>query len=244
MYKLEQRGHLEWNVKGLVQKRNKFPDSSDTRKIINEKNVRRSFAKFPDSTLDVEGMVSWLEKMVKYIPISNEKELEETIKLLVILSKVRARFNYLYDKPGLELMKRVRECMIRYFVVLSEVRAERKEFFEYWHLDEQWMLEWSLVLLGIKPQEKMAKYGFPDLVARDFLNLLALELACADSATKLDAPMIRMQVSEQVKENYIYIPTQIAAEEYKVTVNKICSNQQSFSEWVTEIQTYYDLPSI
>ncbi|MHA2390174.1 MAG: hypothetical protein ACXACW_15745, partial [Candidatus Hodarchaeales archaeon] len=75
-------------------------------------------------------------------------------------------------------------------------------------------------------------YGFPDLVARDFLNLLALELACADSATKLEAPMIRMQPSKEIKDNYIYIPTHIAAEEYRVTVDKICSNLQTFSEWV------------
>ncbi len=241
---MEQRGHLEWNVKDLVQRRNKFPDSKETSKIIDEQNVRRSFAKFPNSSLDIEGMVVWLEKMAQYIPISSDKELEEIIKLMVILSKERARFNYLYDRPGLELMKSVRECMIRYFVVLSEIRAERKEFFEYWHLDEQWILEWSLVLLGIKPQEKMGKYGFPDIIAREFLNLLALELACADSVTKLEAPMIRMQSSREVKENYIFIPTQVAAEEYRVTVDKICSNQQSFSEWVREIQTYYDLPKV
>jgi hypothetical protein len=242
VYELEQRGHLEWNVKDLVQKRNKFPDSKETSRIIDEKNVRRSFAKFPNSNLDIKGMVAWLEKMARYIPISSDKELEETIKLLIVLSKERSRFNYLYDRPGLELMKRVRECMIRYFIVLSEIRAERKEFFEYWHLDEQWILEWSMVLLGVKPQDKLGKYGFPDLVARDFLNLLALELACADSATKLEAPMIRMQPSKEIKDNYIYIPTHIAAEEYRVTVDKICSNQQTFSEWVEEIQTYYDLP--
>ncbi|MHA1976450.1 MAG: hypothetical protein ACW98F_10690 [Candidatus Hodarchaeales archaeon] len=239
---MEQRGHIEWNVKDLVKKRSKFPDDKSTSKIINEQNVRRSFAKFPDSTLDIKGMVSWLEKMARYIPISSDKELEEIIKLFVVLSKERARFNYLYDRPGLELMKPVRECMIRYFVVLSEIRAKRKEFFEYWHLDEQWFLEWSLVLLGVKPQATMEKYGFPDLVARDFLNLLALELACADSATKLEAPMIRMQPSREIEENYIYIPTQVAAEEYQVTVDKISSNQQSFSEWVNEIQSYYDLP--
>ena len=69
---MEQRGHIEWNVKDLVQRRNKFPDSKETSKIIDKQNIQRSFAKFPDSTLDIEGMVSWLEKMARYIPISSD----------------------------------------------------------------------------------------------------------------------------------------------------------------------------
>ena len=155
---------------------------------------------------------------------------------MITLSIVRNELNFLYDKPGIELMQKVRECMIRYFVVLSEYRAQHKEFFLYWHLEDNWYHEWSQVILNLLPHENMEKYGFPDLLVRDFLKLLSLELACADSASKIDAPLIRMQETPDLDGKMIFIPTDKACNEYKITVSKILKGDQTFAEWVREMK--------
>jgi hypothetical protein len=54
-------------------------------------------------------------------------------------------------------MKRVREGMIRYMVVLSELRAKKKEYLEHWFTDEYWIGEWSRVLLDLSPDNNMIK---------------------------------------------------------------------------------------
>ncbi len=83
-----------------------------------------AISKTEGTDTQISETIAWLEKISDYIPIPSEKELEEIIKLMIMLSEVRARLNFLYDKPGLNLMKRVRECMIRYLIVLSEIRAQ------------------------------------------------------------------------------------------------------------------------
>ncbi|MFX0062538.1 MAG: hypothetical protein ACFFC7_10155 [Candidatus Hermodarchaeota archaeon] len=214
-------------------------------KIISRKNVKSSYAKYSDSAVSeakIEELINWLEKMARFIPISEEKELEQIIETMITLSNERAKLDYLYDNPGLELMQRVREFMLRFFVVLSELRANQKEYLTDWYLDKYWIFEWSHIILGLLPNESMEIYGFPELKVRDFIFLLTLELACADSATKLEAPMIRIQPAEEFTNNFIYIPTEKAAQEYHVIVSKILDGTQTFSEWIRNMQNLYKLP--
>ena len=198
--------------------------------------IQRTLTKIRGSEVsdaELESTMKWLQKVSKYVPISSDKELEEIVKIMVLLSKERAKVNELYDKPGLDLMKRVREGMIRYMVVLSEIRARRKEFLEHWFTDEYWIGEWSRILLDLSPENKMVKFGFDDIKVKDFLFLLELELAAADDASKVEKPMVRLQPIEN-KEAFIIIPTEAAAEEYKVQVDRIMDKTVTFTQWVKD----------
>ena len=185
--------------------------------------------------------IKWLEKVSKYVPIASDKELEEIVKIMIILSQERAKLNELYDIPGLKLMKKVREGMIRYMIVLSELRARREEYLEYWFTDEYWIAEWSRILLDLSPDNNMVKYGFDDIQTRDFLFLLELELAAADDASKLEKPMVRLQPIEN-KDSFLIIPTQAAADEYKVQVDRILNNTITFTQWVNDTLKSLNLP--
>lgn len=237
--------YSEISVRDLIKQRSDFPKKSKRYKTINEANIRRAFSaisKTERSEVQINETIAWLEKISEYIPIPTEKELEEIIKLMIMLSEVRARLNFLYDKPGLNLMKRVRECMIRYLIVLSEIRAQRKEYFTHWFTDESWIFDWSRVILDLSPSDNMEKYSFPDLTAHDFLLLLALELACADSTSKLDNPMIRMQAIEGKSGSFTVIPTDAAAKEYQIHVSKILNDELTFAVWVDQTLIAYKLP--
>ncbi|MFX1507440.1 MAG: hypothetical protein ACFFDC_15260, partial [Promethearchaeota archaeon] len=190
---------------------------------------------------EVSDTIKWLEKVSNYVPIDSEHELEEIVKIMVHLSHERAKLNELYDYPGLNLMKRVREGMIRYMVVLSEIRARQKEFLEHWFSDEYWITEWSRVILDLPPTSNMEKYGFEKIKAKDFLFLLELELATADDASKLDKPMVRLQPIEN-KTNFLIIPTQMAADEYEITVDRILNETVTFTEWVNDFLKFLRLP--
>ena len=237
--------YSEISVRDLIKQRSDFPKKSKRYKTINEANIKRAFSaisKTERSEAQINETIAWLEKISEYIPIPTEKELEEIIKLMIMLSEVRARLNFLYDKPGLNLMKRVRECMIRYLIVLSEIRAQRKEYFTHWFTEESWIFDWSRVILDLSPSDNMEKYSFPDLTAHDFLLLLALELACADSTSKLDNPMIRMQAIEGKSGSFTVIPTDAAAKEYQIHVSKILNDELTFAVWVDQTLIAYKLP--
>ena len=96
---MEQRGHLEWHVRDLIQRRTKFPEKKTLAKIISVQNVKRSFSNLSiadTSESKISEMIAWLEKISKYIPISNEDELEAIIKIMITLSIVRNELNFLY----------------------------------------------------------------------------------------------------------------------------------------------------
>ncbi|MHA2246241.1 MAG: hypothetical protein ACXADY_14850 [Candidatus Hodarchaeales archaeon] len=193
------------------------------------------------SSDDVTQIIEWLKKVSKYVPIPSDKELEEILKIMLLLSIERAKFNQLYDEIGLKLMKSVREGMIRYMVVLSELRARRKEFLDYWFTDEYWITEWSRVLLDLAPDDNMVKYGFNDVKTRDFLYILELELATADDTSGLENPMICMQAIKN-KDSFLIIPTEAAAKEYKNQVDQILSNKITFTQWTKETLEFLRLP--
>ena len=194
----------------------------------------------PEST--VGSTIQWLEKVSKFVPITSDKELEELIKVMIILGHQRAKLNELYDEPGLNLMKRVREGMIRYMIVLSELRARQKEYLDSWFTDEYWISEWSRILLGLTPECYMEKYGFADIKAKDFLFLLELELAAADATSNLENPMVRLQPLAN-KEAFLIIPTEAAAEEYKFHIDRILSDDTvTFTEWVYDTLNRLQLP--
>jgi hypothetical protein len=235
--------YAEHAVLEFLESRHKFLKKEEAQKILNKSVVQRTLTSVSDSVAetDVTKVLSWLERISDYIPITSDKELEELIKIMVRLSKERARLNYLYDKPGIELMKRVREGMTKYFIVLSELRAQRKEYIPYWFTDEYWFGDWSRVLLGLSPNDKMDRYGFPDLTAHDFLLLLELELASADSASELEKPMIRLQPIEN-EDNFLVIPTETAAKMYHIQVDRIMNKSLTLTEWVNDLLAAINLP--
>ncbi len=242
-YKLEfQRRALF--ISDLIKKRKLKPTKEQELLIRNKSLVQRTLESIKGievSDQEVSDTIKWLEKVSNYVPIDSEHELEEIVKIMVLLSQERAKLNELYDYPGLNLMKRVREGMIRYMVVLSEVRSRQKEFLEYWFTDEYWITEWSRVLLDVSPESNLEKYGFENIKAKDFLFLLQLELATADDASKVDKPMVRLQPIEN-KESFLIIPTEAAAEEYEITVDRILQETVTFTEWVNDFLKALKLP--
>jgi hypothetical protein len=232
------------NIEKAMDARQKTPTDEQKDLIKNRALVQRvmdAMLKAEASDQQIEQTMAWLEKVSKYVPITSEKELEEIVRIMVLLSQERAKFNELYDYPGLELMKQVREGMIRYMVVLSELRARQKEFLEHWFTDEYWISEWCRILLDLSPEDKMVKYGFENIAARDFVFLLELELACADDASKVDKPMIRLQPIEN-KDAFLIIPTQNAAEEYEIQVDRIENKTVTFTQWVSDTLRSLKLP--
>lgn len=239
-------GFNQSHIRDIIKMRNHFPKEDEKQNTINENNVTRALlalSKAEMSESQIKETINWLEKISQYIPISSEKELEELIQLMISLGKFRSQFNFLYDKPGIELMNRVRECMIRYLVVLSEIRVSRKEFLPHWFTEEAWIFDWSRLLLNLLPSDDMDIYSFPDITAHNFLHLLTLELACADSTSKLEKPMLRMQRVENYRLcEFIIIPTKAAADEYQIQVTRILNNDLTFTEWVNETIRAYELP--
>jgi hypothetical protein len=231
-------------IRKQLDERNKILEEKKKMRIINERNVKRIVSSISEIEMftQIKEITTWLKKVSNYVPISNDDDLEELLKHMVSLSKVRTRLNFLYDKPGLDLMTRVRECMIRYLVVQSELRAHRKEYLFHWFSDEYWMLEWSRVILDLSVTDTMEKYGFPDLYVHDFLFLLTLELVCADSASKLENPMILKQPIEDKPTNFILIPTEAAAKKYQIQVSRILNHETTLTKWVYTTLTAYNLP--
>jgi hypothetical protein len=242
---VQRTDYASLKVEDMIKDRRVSPQQ-DYEKIIKNKSlvqeilgrVRGSEASKPE----VDTTIKWLEKVSKYVPIASDKQLEEIVKIKVLLSKERAKFNELYDKPGLDLMKRVREGMIRYMVVLSELRAKRNEYLEHWFTDEYWIGEWSRILLDLAPDNNMIKYGFDDIKARDFLFLLELELAAADDASKVEKPIIRLQPIEN-KDSFLIIPTEVAAEDYRIYVDRIFKGEITFTQWVGDTCISLKIPS-
>ncbi|UCG04051.1 MAG: hypothetical protein JSW11_08695 [Candidatus Heimdallarchaeota archaeon] len=235
-------------IRDIVKMRSRFPKEEEKLKTINENNVKRALlalSKNERSDSQIKETINWLEKISQFIPIPSEKELEELIQLMILLGKQRSKFNFLYDKLGLELMNRVRECMIRYLIVLSEIRVSRKEFLPHWFTEEAWIFDWSRLLLNLLPTDDMDIYSFSDITAHDFLHLLTLELACADSTSKLEKPMLRMQRVENNRLcEFIIIPTEAAAKEYQIQVTRILNKELTFTEWVNQTLAAYDLPKL
>ena len=232
-------------VEDMIKERRVAPQQDYEKIIKNKRLVQEILGRIRGTEVgkpDIDSTIKWLEKVSKYIPIASDKQLEEIVKIMVLLSKERAKLNELYDKPGLDLMKRVREGMIRYMVVLSELRAKQNEYLEHWFTDEYWISEWSRVLLDLAPDNNMIKYGFDDIKARDFLFLLELELAAADDASKVDKPMIRLQPIEN-KDSFLIIPTEVAAEDYRIYVDRIFKGEITFTQWVGDTCITLKIPS-
>ncbi len=235
--------YMMYKVRELIRSRkvnkSKEPEIIRNRELL--KNMLGNIQGREVEEQEVVNTIKWLEKVSKYVPITSDKELEEIVKIMVLLSKERAKLNELYDKLGIDLMKRVKEGMIRYMIVLSELRAQRKEYLDYWFTDEYWMAEWSRILLDLSPEGNMVKYGFDDIKAKEFLFLLELELAAADDASRIEKPMIRLQPIEN-KDFFLIIPTQAAADDYKIQVDRIMNNTITFTEWVRDTLISLKLP--
>jgi hypothetical protein len=248
--KLEKKENLMIKIQESIKNRHVSTKEKDIEQVYslyvrNTEAIKQSLMGYQENDVSetaIRSTVQWLEKVSKFVPISSEKELDELIKIMLLLGKQRQKLHDLYDAPGLDLMKRVREGMIRYMVILSELRAQRKEYLGYWFTDEYWISEWSQVLLGLAPEDKMTKYGFADIKVKDFLFLLELELAAADDASKLEKSMVRLHPLAD-KEGFLIIPTEAAAEEYQYHINRMLSDDTvTFTQWVYETLYRLKLP--
>ncbi|MFX0125332.1 MAG: hypothetical protein ACFFAE_17015 [Candidatus Hodarchaeota archaeon] len=238
-----EKRHAEFSARTLIESRHKFLTKEEARKVLNKDAVRRGLEAESESITEdqVNKVLTWLERISKYVPIPSDKELNELIKIMVKLGNERARLNFLYDKSGLDLMKRVRDGMVKYHVIISELRAQRKEYISYWFTDEYWINDWSNILLGLKPEEKLEKYNFPNLTAQELLYLLILELASADSASGLEKPMLRLQTTSE-EGTLLVIPTEAAAQTYRVQVERIMKNSLTLTDWVKDLLSSVNLP--
>lgn len=233
------------DIRKLIEKRRKEPTNEQKLLIKNKALIQQTLRKIKSvqevSEEELTRTIKWLVKVSKYVPITSNRELEEILRIMILLSQERMKLNELYDHPGLNLMKRVREGMIRYMIVLSELHIHRDEFLEWWFSDEYWISEWSRVLLDLSPDSNMIKYGFANIKARDFLFLLELELAIADDASRIEKPMIRLQPIEN-KDAFLVIPTEVTAGEYKIQVERILNETVTFTEWINDTLQELNLP--
>jgi hypothetical protein len=228
-----------------LRKQRQNPPTKEQETLIKDKSliesILRKLKADDPSEAEVVAIGKWLEKISMFVCINNKLELTELVSVMVLLGQERAKLNELYDYPGIDLMKRVREGMIRYMVVLSEIRVHQKEFLEHWFTDEYWFGEWSKILLELSLESKMTKYGFANVRAKDFLYLLMCELATADDASKLDHPMICLQPQED-QNFHLLVPTKVAVNEYKIQIDRILNGMETFTNWTNQTLASLQLP--
>ena len=66
-------------------------------------------------------------------------------------------------------------------------------------------------------------------------------MATADDASKVEKPMIRLQPIEN-KDAFLIVPTETAAEEYEIQVERILNETVTFAEWVNDTLKALGLP--
>ena len=169
----------------------------------------------------------------KGIIIENEAKLEEIIDCMIDLSYHRAKLSKLYTEQGLQYMRAIRESFITYFTIISDLRRQRKEYVPFHFLDKPVLSEISEVLLGVPVGEKLPGYKFTIL---DLLRTLQLEMACADSASNLEVPLLRMKKKED-EDSFYMIPTPSAFQEYNYLTERIQKKRLTMKDFIGQLQT-------
>ncbi|MFX0064602.1 MAG: hypothetical protein ACFFC7_20710 [Candidatus Hermodarchaeota archaeon] len=185
---------------------------------------------------EARAFLKWLEDLSKIIPITDEPTIRDLLNQMTELGYLRTRLDELYDVKGLDVMKKVRESMIQYYTVVAETRRLRDEFVDYYFWDKAMLTEIGHVLLNSGLENKIERLGFTQITCGDFLNLLKLELACADSASKLEQPMLILKPNPNDPSSYLMIPTEAALEKYNEDIDKIHKGKEVLAAWLQTIK--------
>jgi len=170
----------------------------------------------------------------KGIVIEDECVLEEVVDCMIELSFHRAKLSKLYTEQGLKYMRALRESFITYYTIMSDLRRQRKEYVPFHFLDKPVLSEISEVLLGIPIDEKLPGYKFTVL---ELLRMLQLEMACADSASGLEVPLLRMKKKDEEEDSFYMIPTPSAFQEYSYLTERIQKKRLTMKDFITQLQT-------
>ncbi|MFX1533605.1 MAG: hypothetical protein ACFFDI_05160 [Promethearchaeota archaeon] len=185
---------------------------------------------------EAKDILQWLDALSRFVPIKEEIDIENLINQMTELGYLRTRLHELYDNKGLEMMKKVRNSMIRYYTVIAETRRLRNEFVDYYFLDTVMLTEIAHVLLNMGLETKLEQLGFPQINSGDLLNLLKLELACADSASKLELPLLILKPNPNEPSSYLMIPTDAALEKYSKDIDEIHKGKKVLTAWLQVIK--------
>ncbi|MFX0116298.1 MAG: hypothetical protein ACFFB3_17240 [Candidatus Hodarchaeota archaeon] len=185
------------------------------------------------SAAESEAMLKWLQELSRVVPITDKTRMEELLLQMEELGYLRAKLNALYDIEGLKLMKLVQHSLVRYYTVVAELRRRRDEWIPYYFSDEAMMREIARVLLHYALDDKMERLGFPKVRVGDFLDMLKLNLACADSASQLDDAYLLLRRHE---DGYLMIPTGKAVAEFKAEIDALEEGKTSLVPWLDKVK--------
>ncbi|MFX1256042.1 MAG: hypothetical protein ACFFCZ_30825 [Promethearchaeota archaeon] len=188
------------------------------------------------SKTEAKAYLLWLEKLSDFIPIVTPDDIRDLLNQMVELGYLRVRLHELYDVKGLNVMKKVRDSMIRYYTVIAETRRLTGQFLDYYFWDKVMLTEIGRVLLNTELEAKIEKLGFPQITCGDFLNLLKLELACADSASKVQVPMLILKPHPDEPSSYLMIPTETALRKYYDEITAIYERKTVLAAWLQKIK--------
>ncbi|MFX1252809.1 MAG: hypothetical protein ACFFCZ_14480 [Promethearchaeota archaeon] len=185
---------------------------------------------------EARAFLKWLEDLSQIIPITEETDIRDLLNQMTELGYLRTRLHELYDVKGLNVMKKVRDSMIQYYTVIAETRRLREEFVDYYFWDKTILTEVGHVLLNAGLETKIERLGFPQINCSDFLNLLKLELACADSASKLGEPLLILKPNPNEPSSYLMIPTEAALQKYNKDIDKIYKGKEVLAAWLQTVK--------
>ncbi len=185
------------------------------------------------SKAESEAMLKWLQELSKVVPITEKTRIAELLLQMEELGYLRAKLNVMFDIEGLRIIKLAQDALIRYYTVVAERRRRRNEWVPYYFSDEAMLREIARVLLHYGLDDKMERLGFPTVRVGDFLDMLKLNLACADSASQLDDAYLLLRKHE---EGYLMIPTGKAVTEFTKDITGIEEGKTSLVPWLDKIR--------
>ncbi|MFQ5980824.1 MAG: hypothetical protein ACE5OZ_22020 [Candidatus Heimdallarchaeota archaeon] len=185
------------------------------------------------SEAESQAMLKWLQELSRVVPITEKSRIEELLLQMEELGYLRAKLNALFDIEGLKLMDLVQNSLIRYYTVVAELRRRRNEWVPYYFSDDAMMREMARVLLHYGLDDKLERLGFPTVRTGDLLDMLKLNLACADSASQLDDAYLLLRKHE---EGYLMIPTGKAVAEFQQEIDALEEGKKSLVPWLDDVK--------
>ncbi|MHA2232550.1 MAG: hypothetical protein ACXAB4_08655 [Candidatus Hodarchaeales archaeon] len=185
------------------------------------------------SEAESQAMLKWLQELSRVVPITEKSRIEELLLQMEELGYLRAKLNALFDIEGLKLMDLVQNSLIRYYTVVAELRRRRNEWVPYYFSDDAMMREMARVLLHYGLDDKLERLGFPTVRTGDLLDMLKLNLACADSASQLDDAYLLLRKHE---EGYLMIPTGKAVAEFQQEIDALEEGKKPLVPWLDDVK--------
>lgn len=214
-------------------------DNRDLIDFFKDRTSKRSIAVGNDDNFketDKAKIITWIKNISVSISLESEKEFEYLLEKMKELAEIRERLHFLFYGKNIEFFRKIRESMEKIFVVLSELRVERKEFIPYWFSEDYWVNFWSQTIFKESPESTLSNIYGINIKIKDLIKYLVLELVTADSASKLDKPMI-IKVPDDDTQCCMLIPSLHASKVYEETINKILNGKFTISEWLNVILT-------